>query len=99
MSEPAENTTLNIQQAADFLGIHKDTLRERAAEGTVRGYKPGRCWRFLQSDLLDYLKTTCPSTKDQAANTGGARPLFTDKQFADRLKKRTSGKRRDLKIV
>lgn len=49
------NPTVDLAAAAAFLGIHPDTLRERAAAGTVRGAKVGRGWRFLESDLANTL--------------------------------------------
>ena len=50
------------------LGIHPDTLRDRAADGTVRAAKVGRSWRFLESDLLDYFgRLACRSTSAQAS--------------------------------
>ena len=48
---------------------HSDTLRDRAADGTVRAAKVGlRSWRFLESDLLDYFgRLACRSTSAQAS--------------------------------
>lgn len=43
--------TLSLIEAAAKLGLHPDTLRDRAARGMVRGAKIGRGWRFLESDL------------------------------------------------
>ncbi len=68
--------TLDINQAATFLGIHVDTLQRRAASGIIPGAKPGRSWRFLREDLVIYLKSLynaspqCHSTNAKAVTTG-----------------------------
>lgn len=66
--------TLNLQQAADFLKIHPDTLRHRAAQGKIPAYKPGRAWVFDEEDLIEYIKSQkhCPSIKGQTRHIGGA---------------------------
>ncbi len=49
--------TLNLQQAADFLGVNKETARRRAATGQLPGAKVGRSWRFIEEDLVTYLRS------------------------------------------
>jgi excisionase family DNA binding protein len=49
--------TLNLEQAAQFLRLHPDTLRARAAAGDVPGAKPGKEWVFLREDLATYLRS------------------------------------------
>jgi len=55
--------TLSLIQAADFLGINKETLRRRAKHDEIPGAKVGKCWRFLEEDLVSYLRSLypCPS--------------------------------------
>ena len=48
--------TLNITEAASFLGLHVETLRQRAAAGRIPGAKIGRSWVFVKSDLLDHIR-------------------------------------------
>lgn len=55
-----ETETYSVDQAADFLQIHPDTLKTRARTGEIKGYKPGRRWVFLEEDLMAYLKSTQP---------------------------------------
>lgn len=43
--------SLDLAAAAAFLGIHPDTLAERARAGMIPGAKIGREWRFLQGDI------------------------------------------------
>jgi len=77
--------TLDLKQAAKLLCIHPDTLRARAAAGIVRGYKPGRSWVFFESEVIEYLRSTCPSTSEKTANTGGAKSQLPVKQLDDQL--------------
>lgn len=64
--------TLDIGAAAAFLGIHRETLRERAAAGMIPGAKIGKEWRFLQDDLTAYFRSQCRSFAAPAAPTGGS---------------------------
>jgi len=57
--------TLTLQQAADFLHMSPAVLRQKAARGLILGAKPGKCWVFLQSDLVAYLRSLYP-TREQA---------------------------------
>lgn len=49
--------TLDLESAAAFLGLHRDTLRARAAAGIVPGAKIGKEWRFLEADLVEYFRS------------------------------------------
>lgn len=59
--------TLTVEQAAAFLGLHPDTLRERAAAGIIRGAKPGKRWIFRRADLDAYLDGLADGTQQPAA--------------------------------
>ena len=43
--------TLSLQEAAAFLHVHPETLREAARAGRIPGAKVGRAWVFLENDL------------------------------------------------
>lgn len=47
--------TLRLDEAANMLGMHKETLRLKAQAGDIRGIKPltmgQRSWVFLESDI------------------------------------------------
>lgn len=60
--------TLDLKGAASFLGIHKETLRERAACGEIPGAKVGKSWRFLEDDLVNYLRSLYSAPVSQGAN-------------------------------
>ena len=47
---------LNLPEAAKFLRISKDKLRDLAAAGDVPGMKIGGQWRFVQERLEDYIR-------------------------------------------
>ena len=49
--------TLNIIQAAAFLGAHKETIRRRVACGEIPAVKIGRGWRFIEHDLVLYMRS------------------------------------------
>ncbi len=48
--------TLNLQEAAQFLKIHPVTLGEKARTGEIPGTKIGKCWVFVDVDLIDYIR-------------------------------------------
>lgn len=49
--------TLNILKALSFLGAHKETVRHLAARGEVAAVKVGRSWRFIEQDLVTYIRS------------------------------------------
>ena len=48
--------TLNLDEAAHFLKIHKCTASDLAATGRLPGAKIGRAWVFLLTDLETWLQ-------------------------------------------
>ena len=44
--------TLNLEQAAAFLNMHPVTLQAKARAGEIPAAKPGKCWTFIQDDLV-----------------------------------------------
>jgi len=51
------NETLDLQEAAHFLKLHWQTVRERAKSGEIPAAKLGRRWVFLKADLVLYLQS------------------------------------------
>lgn len=49
--------TLDINEAADFLRCHKETLRRLADSGELPGTKIGRAWVFVREDLIAYVRS------------------------------------------
>ena len=58
--------TFDLQQAAEFLQLSKEELRRRAKRGTVQGAKPGKCWAFLEEDLVAYFRSLYPESRQAA---------------------------------
>ena len=58
---------MDIQQAAEYLGISADTLYRYASEGFVPAFRLGNRWRFKRS-LLDAWMVQMSSGKNAAAN-------------------------------
>jgi excisionase family DNA binding protein len=54
---PAEDTreVLDLQGAAEYLGVKTRTLGELVRTGQVPAAKVGRQWRFLRSQLTEWL--------------------------------------------
>lgn len=60
--------TLDLSGAASFLGIHTETLRQRAACGEIPGAKVGKSWRFLENDLVIYLRSLYSNQASQGVH-------------------------------
>ena len=43
---------LSVEEAAEILGVHIDTLRRWLREGEIKGEKFGRLWRIRESELV-----------------------------------------------
>lgn len=50
-------STLDLEEAAEFLGLHPNTLQERAKAKEIPGAKIGKNWRFIDVDLIAYLRS------------------------------------------
>lgn len=53
-----ESDLLPMEEAARVLGVSKPTLYRLVSQGTVRGLKAGKQWRFRREDLTAYLEQT-----------------------------------------
>lgn len=51
-----DHEVLTFAEACEFLRLSKPTLRKCVNNGTIRGRRVGRDWRFLRSELEAYLK-------------------------------------------
>ena len=52
--------TLDLQAAAAFLHIHPVTLQEKARTGEIPGAKIGKCWVFVDVDLVEHIRSQYP---------------------------------------
>ena len=49
--------TFDLQEAAAFLRMSAETLRQKAKAGLIPGAKPGKRWVFFEADLVTYLRS------------------------------------------
>lgn len=47
---------LTTKQAALYLQVHETTVSQMASRGELPGRKVGRDWRFVRSELTDYVR-------------------------------------------
>ena len=52
--------TLTLQEAAALLKIHPVTLLGKARAGEIPGAKIGKCWVFVEVDLIEYIRSQYP---------------------------------------
>jgi hypothetical protein len=58
--------TLDLKQAADYLKMHWQTLREQAKSGQVPGAKIGKQWVFIQDDLVTHIRSKYASARSRS---------------------------------
>lgn len=49
--------TMNLKEAAEFLNMNPESLRQKAKVGIVPGAKVGKSWVFIEEDLADYIRS------------------------------------------
>jgi hypothetical protein len=65
-----DDAPLTVEQAAAFIGIHPQTLRERAVHGEIPdAYKPGKAWMFPKEGLILYRQSLCRYTESKEFGT------------------------------
>ena len=91
--------TLNITEASQFLGAHKETVRRLVVHGKIPGVKIGKGWRFIEQDLVLYMRSQYSSrvTPQGAINrseqwrftkekqSGGSASPITDREYREAL--------------
>ncbi len=65
MTEDAE--VLTTEEAAELLRVSTKTVLTLARDGALPGEKVGRAWRFLRTDLLDYVRGSHRNRSNVAA--------------------------------
>ena len=48
---------MGIVEASKFLGAHKETIRRLVVSGKIPAVKIGRGWRFIEQDLVLYMRS------------------------------------------
>jgi len=57
------NTLMDVDQLADYLGVHKATVYRHVQKGKIPGFKIGADWRFHRRSIDKWIKQ-----KEQAAS-------------------------------
>jgi hypothetical protein len=70
--------TLNLREAASFLHMHPEELRNRAKPGLIPGAKVARRWVFIEDDLAEFVRSQYP-VKRQALAVAKPVPENTDR--------------------
>lgn len=88
--------TLDLHAAAELLRIHPVTLRDKARLGEIPGAKIGKCWVFVDVDLIDYIRAQyrlrvmqgdeqgnplCHSTNAKTRPSGGSSSASTERLY------------------
>lgn len=74
-------TFFTVEDVARQLHTTEDTVRRKAAEGSIPARKVGRRWLF-HPDLLDkYMRNEWRSTNESKAEVGGSDSLYAARLF------------------
>lgn len=67
--------TLSLNEAAEVLKVHENTVMELASTGEIPGAKIGRAWVFIDEDLIAFVRRqiTQQSANRVAGKSGTAR--------------------------
>jgi excisionase family DNA binding protein len=72
MTLAAEHSgVLTLRGAAAFLKVHPNTVRTHARRRLIPATKVGRDWRFLEADLVAWIRSAYP--EGEGARTGAAK--------------------------
>jgi hypothetical protein len=90
--------TLNLKEAAAFLKLHPVTLQSKAKAGEIPGAKIGKCWVFVDVDLIEFIRSQYISNRQDAGkedqqcslngkvvHTGTTSLLSIEKQYSEAL--------------
>lgn len=56
---------MTVKQAAEYLSLHSETVRDKARLRLMPGMKLGGQWRFWKSSIDEWLAQGCPSRDEQ----------------------------------
>ena len=106
--------TLNLEEAACFLKMSPEALRRKAKDSVIPGFKPGKSWVFLKSDLVSFVRSSyacqrqasqggrkevlCHFT-DAKVSGGSALPLPLEREYVDLLDLEKENRRRNSMTV
>jgi len=61
---------LDVQRAADFLGVSTETIRILARNKRIPAAKIGRLWRFNEEDLIKFVRNQYESSGAESGQIG-----------------------------
>jgi excisionase family DNA binding protein len=64
---------INVDRAAELLGIHPKTVKRLAASGRIPGMRIGKLWRFRESVLDVWMRTEIDSSRHPRPQVEGGR--------------------------
>jgi len=81
-----DSSVMNVEEAADFLGAHVETIRRLARRGRIPSFKVGKDWRFRREAIERWLEDrgshfpsgTAPSEAPGAHATSGTVLIIDD---------------------
>lgn len=65
---------LNSDEAAEYLGMHRETVRIRVRSGRLPGRKVGGVWKFKAATLDEWIAAGCPTQAEQPSLFDAATP-------------------------
>lgn len=52
-----EDNWIGISEAAEYLGVNKDTIRNWIKKTDIPAHKVGKLWKFKKRELDDWVKS------------------------------------------
>jgi excisionase family DNA binding protein len=69
---------LDVEKAADFLGVSTETIRILARNKRIPAAKVGRLWRFNEEDLIKFVRSQYESAGSGSQVGTGGSPVQAD---------------------
>lgn len=63
---------LDVDKAADFLGVSTETIRILARSKKIPAAKVGRLWRFTEEDLINFVRNQYEQANGQPPSSAQA---------------------------
>jgi excisionase family DNA binding protein len=57
MNEKNEDKWIGLEEAADYMDVTKDTVRNWIKKTDIPAHKIGKLWKFKKSELDDWIKS------------------------------------------
>ena len=57
MNENYQDNWIGLEEAANYMGITKDTVRNWIKKTDIPAHKIGKLWKFKRSELDDWIKS------------------------------------------